>query len=125
MISLIKSTLNTVSRRVERAPSPILRLLFDEFAYKTVHWSQLTFIIDAYEGERRPGDEIIIRGIGPERGKVRPVEMRARVVHFDDQKWQLEAVIVELDNADRETLHSLDAANEPDVIAIRDRAQAG
>jgi hypothetical protein len=124
MISFLKAISDLRNQTEDRVPSPVLRLHFDDLAFKTVHWSLSTFTIDAYEGGRRPGEEILIRGVAPERGPVRPVEIRARVVYFDDQKWRMEAVIVELDDADRDTLLALGAANEPDVLALRRLAKA-
>lgn len=107
-----------------QSSNPVIRILFDDAAFKTVHWSLSTFVIDAYDGKRRPGDEIIVRGVAPERGGVKPVEIRARVVHFDDQKWILEAVIVDLDDEDRETLQNLGPVNSGIVGTIR-QALAG
>ena len=36
----------------DRNTNPVIRILFDDAAFKTVHWSLSTFIIDAYDGKR-------------------------------------------------------------------------
>jgi hypothetical protein len=119
MISISKSNPVSKDGGEDRVSNATIRVLFDGSAFKTVHWSLSTFVIDAYDGSRRPGDEIVVRGVAPERGSVKAVEFRARVVHFDDRKWKLEAVIVDMDDEDRETLQGLNATEVGDGEAVR------
>ena len=78
------------------ASNPVIRLIVDGKAYKTVRWSPSAFVVDAYDGSLRPGDRMIVDAVAPIHGPVVPVGIHARVVRYDPRKWQLEAVMVDL-----------------------------
>ena len=113
-----KRTMAQAATPIDAHPpsDPVIRVIVGGQAYKTVHWSPTTIVIDAYDGTLRPGDRMTIDAVAPINGAAISVDIQARVAHYVSRKWRLEAVLVDLDGHGLDVLRSLragDAAAEP------------
>ena len=92
------------ARRDRRVDMISLEIELEEKCYTTVDWSLAGFLIEGYEGRRRPGDVVTI-GITVKVGEeTYEHAARAGVVRFVPGKNQLAARFLRLDAATANTL---------------------
>lgn len=87
------------SRRYERGGDPAISVTFAGRTYSAVDWSLGGLMIEGYDGKLTPGGLFTIEEIGPEGGRMAPVEVRARVVRVDPVTRQLVVSFLDINDS--------------------------
>ncbi|MGB0749880.1 MAG: PilZ domain-containing protein [Magnetospiraceae bacterium] len=80
---------NDERRTQARYTGPDVRFEIDGEIYQISNWSLGGCYIENYEGELTSGSVFDITAIGPEKGGMTPVEVRARVMRYDPARRSL------------------------------------